>query len=70
MLDQEIDTLILGCTHYPLLKSEIRGAVGKSVGLVDSAVSCAGYAAKRLGEMRLLAKGRRRKKTRSIDWVA
>jgi glutamate racemase len=32
-----IDTLILGCTHYPLLKRAIRGFLGKRTRLVDSA---------------------------------
>ena len=32
-----IDTLILGCTHYPLLKKAIRGFMGKTMRLVDSA---------------------------------
>ena len=32
-----IDTLILGCTHYPLLKTVIRGFMGKAMRLVDSA---------------------------------
>jgi glutamate racemase len=32
-----IDTLILGCTHYPLLKTAIRKYLGKGVKLVDSA---------------------------------
>jgi glutamate racemase len=32
-----IDTLILGCTHYPLLKKVLQRAVGDSVTLVDSA---------------------------------
>ena len=32
-----IDTLILGCTHYPILKSVIQGVMGKGVMLVDSA---------------------------------
>jgi glutamate racemase len=32
-----IDTLILGCTHYPLLKKAIRKFMGKGVLLVDSA---------------------------------
>jgi glutamate racemase len=34
-----IDTLILGCTHYPLLKGVIQKVVGKGVSLVDSAHS-------------------------------
>ena len=32
-----IDTLILGCTHYPLLKPAIRKFMGENVELVDSA---------------------------------
>src|SRR5437867_1769909 len=32
-----IDTLILGCTHYPLLKKAIRRFMGRHVRLVDSA---------------------------------
>jgi glutamate racemase len=32
-----IDTLILGCTHYPLLKKAIRRYMGKGVSLIDSA---------------------------------
>jgi glutamate racemase len=32
-----IDTLILGCTHYPLIKNVIRHVIGEEVALVDSA---------------------------------
>ena len=32
-----IDTLILGCTHYPLLKKPIASVLGPGVALVDSA---------------------------------
>jgi glutamate racemase len=34
---QEIDTLVLGCTHYPILKSTLRKVLGEGVNLVDSA---------------------------------
>jgi len=34
---KRIDTLILGCTHYPLLKDVISGVMGQYVLLVDSA---------------------------------
>lgn len=34
---RRIDTLILGCTHYPLLREVIQRVVGKGVLLVDSA---------------------------------
>ncbi len=36
-----IDTLVLGCTHYPLLKPIIGEVMGESVTLVDSAVETA-----------------------------
>ena len=41
LLRREIDTLVLGCTHYPLLKRALRGIVGPEVALVDSAECCA-----------------------------
>jgi glutamate racemase len=36
-----IDTLLLGCTHYPLLAPSLRDAVGESVAIVDSATATA-----------------------------
>ena len=36
-----IDTLLLGCTHYPLLAALLRAAVGDSVAIVDSATATA-----------------------------
>ena len=33
-----IDTLILGCTHYPLLKTIIQRKIGKRVQLIDSSI--------------------------------
>jgi glutamate racemase len=36
-----IDTLLLGCTHYPLLAGSLRGCVGESVAIVDSATATA-----------------------------
>jgi glutamate racemase len=38
MKDKGIDTLVLGCTHYPLLKKVIAGVMGDGVKLIDSAV--------------------------------
>lgn len=35
---KKIDTLILGCTHYPLLKKAIQKYVGSNIQLVDSAI--------------------------------
>ena len=39
--DAGVDTVILGCTHYPLLKSIIKEILGKKVKLIDSAKQAA-----------------------------
>jgi glutamate racemase len=36
-----IDTLLLGCTHYPLLKETIKRAAGSGIVLIDSATTAA-----------------------------
>jgi glutamate racemase len=41
LLSAGIDTLVLGCTHYPLLREAIARTAGPSVTLVDSAENCA-----------------------------
>ena len=38
---QQIDTLVLGCTHYPLLSKQIQPRIGKRVQLIDSSVEVA-----------------------------
>ena len=60
MLRRRIDTLVLGCTHYPLLKSTIREVVADHLTLVDSAESCARFVRERLEHLQLLNKKRRR----------
>ena len=37
LLADGIDTLVLGCTHYPLLSAAIARALGREITLVDSA---------------------------------
>ena len=39
----KIDTLLLGCTHYPLLKNTIKNVVGKNVKVIDSAESISNH---------------------------
>lgn len=51
---QWIDALILGCTHYPLLKSIISDVMGNTVTLIDSGHEAAAEVAKRLMEKNLL----------------
>lgn len=52
--EQGIDTLILGCTHYPLLSQAVSDFMGESVTLVDSGYETALYSAKILKEQGLL----------------
>jgi len=53
LLAQNIDTLILGCTHYPLLKPLLGSVLGPGVSLVDSAEAIALRASALLTEMNL-----------------
>ena len=41
LLEKDIDTLVLACTHYPLLKPLLSDLVGPGVRLIDSAESTA-----------------------------
>ena len=41
LVEDGIDTLVLGCTHYPLLRGAIGEFLGEAVRLVDSAENCA-----------------------------
>jgi glutamate racemase len=41
LLARGVDTLVLGCTHYPLLKSLLAEIVGREVRLIDSAEATA-----------------------------
>ncbi len=54
---QNPDSLILGCTHYPYLKSIIQEVMGSSVRLVDSGEETATQVQKVLNEMGLLNHG-------------
>ncbi|MFL6245460.1 MAG: glutamate racemase [Thermoanaerobaculia bacterium] len=41
LIDAGIDTLVLGCTHYPILRGTIEQVVGGAVAIVDSAETTA-----------------------------
>lgn len=49
------DTVILGCTHYPILRDAISDYLGKDVVLVDSGMEAAGEIASYLSENGLLS---------------
>ena len=52
-----IDVLVLGCTHYPLLKPLLSRVMGPDVKLVDSAEETATAVARELERLDLLANG-------------
>jgi glutamate racemase len=41
LVEDGIDTLVLGCTHYPLLREAMARLLGDRITLVDSAQNCA-----------------------------
>lgn len=47
---KQIDTLILGCTHYPILKDIIQVKIGKRVRIIDSSQAIAGAIKNFLGD--------------------
>ena len=51
----DIDTLVLGCTHYPLLKPLLRDVLGPDVRLIDSAEETAAETARTLAASNLAA---------------
>ena len=61
---RDADTLVLGCTHYPLLKPLLHRVAPGHVSIVDSAESTARAVASRLQQL-VPATGRRRRTARA-----
>ena len=55
-----VDSLILGCTHYPLLKAVIRKVMGRRVSLIDSAQAVAAAVERKLSAEGLNASRQRK----------
>ena len=58
--DKGIDTLILGCTHYPLLKGLLSRIMEKKVSLIDTAEATAKVVERTLSEENLLTNANRK----------
>lgn len=54
LVQRGMDVLVLGCTHYPMLKKTIEKMVGAGVSVIDSAEQCAQDVASRLNRSSLL----------------
>ena len=61
MILRGIDVLVLGCTHYPLIRCAIAKVLGERVCLIDSAQQCAQDVAQRLGRNGAAGQSRRRR---------
>lgn len=59
LIDAGIDTLVLGCTHYPILRATIEKVIGESVRIVDSAETTAQTVKQALGTSAQLSDPRR-----------
>lgn len=57
MKEKDIDTLILGCTHYPFLRETIKNIMGEGVNLVNPAYETARELKKLLSELGIEASG-------------
>jgi glutamate racemase len=57
---KNIDTLVLGCTHYPLLKTVISKVMGSSIRLIDSAVETSREIKKTLERLAIIRKEKAR----------
>ena len=55
LVEKGIDTLLLACTHYPLLVPALREVLPDGVRLVDSATTCAEHLKRELTALDLLA---------------
>jgi glutamate racemase len=54
LVHRGIDVLVLGCTHYPILRKLVVEMVGSKVAVIDSAAHCAEDVAARLAQRKLL----------------
>jgi glutamate racemase len=54
LLDAKADTIVLGCTHYPFVRTLIEELVGKNVVLIDTGAAVAKHLKHRLQENQLL----------------
>lgn len=57
LIEADVDTLILGCTHFPLIAGTIAKVMGENVTLISSGAAAARYAAKILKENCILNNG-------------
>lgn len=57
LLTKNVDTLVLGCTHYPFLTKKIRHIVGSSMNIVETAIPVTLQLRRKLAEQNILNNG-------------
>jgi glutamate racemase len=57
LLARGVDTIVLGCTHYPFLRSRLRALLPEGVALVDTGAAVSRHLQYRLQETGMLAAG-------------
>ena len=55
LIEQEVDTIILGCTHYPLLEKVITDIVGSNVSIINAGYETALYTKEILSAKQMLS---------------
>jgi len=68
LLDEGADTVVLGCTHYPFVRSLIEQVVGDKVALIDTGAAVANQLEKRLIELKLQTNNNQCKQLRKINF--
>lgn len=67
---KNIDTLILGCTHYPILKEVIQNSAGRKVALIDSGKETAKEVERILEKKHLVNSQKMNEKNHSVFYVS
>ena len=65
----EVDAVILGCTHYPLLKPTLRRVLGDEMVLIDSSEAVATTVASELTDLNLLNRGARLADAERLEYL-
>ncbi len=67
LLAKQIDTLILGCTHYPLLRNSIQRACGPNINLVDSGKGLAHEISQAFDKKQIIARNQSSRPNKNIE---
>ncbi len=65
LLEKNVDTLVLGCTHYPFLTAQIQKLTGDEINIVDTGYAVAAQLKRKLWEHDLLTSST----SRGQEWI-